>query len=80
MRPLLKHLALTLADRQAVSTIIDGCEPVVIGGIVWRDTTKLRNVSSVVWECKYLHMRGFLARHSELQHLVKIRGFDHEKK
>lgn len=79
MRPLLKAIALRLADRQAVTTILDECPAVVENGVVWRDTMKPRNVVHVVWERKYLHMRGLLAEHPEKPWLVKIRGFDHEK-
>jgi hypothetical protein len=79
MTPLMSHLAKRLADRQAVSTIIDECAVVVIQGTIWRDTEKLRTLPHVVWECKYLHMRGMLARHPQNQRLVKLRGFEHEK-
>lgn len=80
VRPLLKHLATMLADRQAVTVILDECPAVVIGGIVWRDTMKPKTAKNVIWETKYLHLRGLLARHPTQTNLVKIRGFDHEKK
>jgi len=77
--PLLSHLAFRLADRQAVTTIIDECAVVVIQGTIWYDTSKLKTLPHVVWEAKYLHMRGMLARHPQTQQLVKLRGFEHEK-
>ena len=79
MSALLSHLAFRLADRQAVSIILDECPAVVIGCIVWRDTMKPKSLPHVVWETKYLHMRGMLARHPQSPWLVKLRGFEHEK-
>ena len=72
MTPLLKHLATTLADKQAVNTILDGCNIQVLEGVVWYDTTMLRNCSSVVWEVKYLHLRGLLVHHPLIYNLVRI--------
>ena len=72
MSPLLKHLATTLADKQAVNTILDGCGVQVLDGIVWRDTTVLRNCSSVVWEVKYLKLRGLLVHHPLIYNLVRM--------
>jgi len=72
MSPLLKHLATTLADKQAINTILDGCGVQVLDGVVWRDTNILRNCSSVVWEVKYLSMRGLLVHHPLVYNLVRM--------
>lgn len=76
---LLSHLAQRLADRQAVTTIIDECAVEVLDCIIWRNTLKCKTAQHVVWECKYLQMRGMLARHPTRFELVKLRGFEHEK-
>jgi hypothetical protein len=80
MSPLLKHLSTTLADKQAVNTILDSCSPVVIEGVIWRNTDELRNCSSVIWEVKYLKMRGLLIHHPLIYTLVRLKGHDEKSK
>lgn len=68
-----KTIRLALADKQATGVILDCCEPVTLGGVVWRDTERLRNCSSVVWEIKYLRTRGLLQHHPMIQKLVRLK-------
>lgn len=77
MSPLLKHLATKFADRQAIDTILDQCGVQVLDGVTWRDTQVVKNVQNVVWEVKYLSLRGLLVHHPLVHNLVRVRG--HEK-
>lgn len=72
----MKMIMFLLADKQAKDTILNVCTPVQEGGYLWRDTTKLLNCLSVLWEVKYLRMRGLLAHHKDKPHLVKLKGHD----
>jgi len=67
MSPLLKHLATTLADKQAVDVIL--AQPVqVLDSVVWRDVSD----GKAVWEVKYLHLRGLLIHHPLIYNLVRL--------
>ena len=68
-----KTIRLKLADKQATSTILDSCEPVTLGGVVWRDVERLRNCSSVAWEIKYLRTRGLLEHHPMIHNLIRLK-------
>ena len=72
VKPLLKHLATTLADKQAINTVLDGCTVQVLELVVWYDTNSIRNCTSVVWEVKYLKLRGLLVHHPLIYNSVRI--------
>lgn len=71
-----KQMTEHLADTQAINLILDGCSVEVIDGVIWRDTTKLRNCSSVDISIKYLRIRGLLCHHQEKKYLVKLKDHD----
>jgi len=73
---LLQHLAHDLAEKQAVNTILDACAVEVVDGVLWRNTNVLSCCTSVVWEVKYLHMRGLLCHHPLVHNLVRLRRDD----
>lgn len=68
-----KQISLTLADKQATDTILDCCEPVTLDGVVWRNTERLQNCASVLWEVKYLRLRGLLKHHPLIYNLVRLK-------
>lgn len=72
MSPLLKELATKFADKQAMNTILDECGVQVLDGVVWRDTNVVKNAKNVVWEVKYLSMRGLLVHHPLIPQLVRL--------
>lgn len=76
MSPLMKELATQLADKQARDVILDQCGVQVLDSVIWRDTLVLRSVSNVVWETKYLSMRGLLIHHPLIYNLVRLKGSD----
>lgn len=75
----MREITFRLADQQAVNTIMDACYKVVVDGEIWYDVTRLRNCNSVMWEVKYLHMRGLLCYKSPFETLVKLKGPDEKK-
>jgi len=72
MSPLLKELATRLADKQATDVILDLCNVQVLNGILWYDTQSVKNEKNVVWEAKYLSMRGLLVHHPLIYNLVRL--------
>lgn len=79
MNSLMYQIAFKLADKQAIDVILEECPVVIIGGVVWKDSTKPKSVPHVMWEVKYLHIRGLLCKHPQSPWLVKIRGMGNEK-
>lgn len=80
VKPLLTHLALKFADKQASDTILDQCAVQVLEGVVWRDVNKVKNLPHVVWEVKYLRMRGLLKHHPLIPNLVHLRAVSEKTK
>jgi len=80
MKPLLTHLALKFADERAIDVILNECGVQVLDSILWRDTRQLKTVKDVVWEVKYLKMRGRLMHHPLVWHLVRLKGYDEKTK
>ena len=72
MSPLLKHLATTLADKQSIDTILDQCGVQILDSVRWYDTNTLRSAKNVVWEVKYLSIRGLLVHHPLIHNLVRF--------
>lgn len=71
----MRKIVYLLADKQARDTILNVCAVENEGGFLWRNTERLTNCLTVLWEVKYLRMRGLLAHHKEKPHLVKLKGF-----
>lgn len=76
MSPLLKELAMRFADKQSTDVILDECGIQILDGVVWRNTNVLRTVNNVVWEVKYLSMRGLLCHHPMVHTLVRLKDYD----
>lgn len=75
----MREITFLLADKQAKDTILNVCAVEVENGFIWRDSTKLSNCLSVLWEMKYLQMRGLLQHHTTRPHLIKLKGHDEAK-
>ena len=74
MRPLLKELAIRLADKEAIDTLLDQCCVQILDSVRWYDTSVLQNAKHVVWEVKYLSLRGLLVRHPLIPQLVRLKN------
>lgn len=73
MSQLLRQLAFRFADDKATEVILSRCGIQVLDCIPWRDTNVVIGQSDVVWEVKYLQMRGLLCHHPMIHNLVRIR-------
>ena len=69
-------LIVKLADERAINVILDECGVQVLDSVIWRDTQKLKTVTDVLWEVKYLKMRGKLVYHPLIYNLVRLKGND----
>lgn len=66
-----RDIALMLADKQAVETILTKCNVQIINGVLWREETP-----EVHFEVYYLTIRGVLVRNDKYTHLVKVHNHD----
>lgn len=67
----IRHL---LADKKAIDTIL-ALPAQVIDGVVWRNI----DGDKVVWEVKYLRIRGLLCHNKQQPYLVKLKDHDEQK-